>query len=346
MIHYLIIIIVAVAVFSLVTSPAFATTGDTLSIFTSHKSIPEGETFVLSGKLKDRNLNPIRNAEIIIWESDRTANSHVGVTTTNSNGEYQIVVTAKYWDGIGNAVEIFAFAGGVVSVKSPEITINIEKPNSYNSGSSSIGTSNPSIGTYFNTKLSLQIIDGSSQGYIKVKPTLTYSSGNKLSNYDISIFVDKEHKGIVKSDQWSSNIYTRQPGHHTIEAYFLETTSNFDSSVRYRASSDSELYFVKAATTSIGSTSTPSSSSSSGVASSDIFPIEYVIVGVALTAAAAGVGIALSKRKKAAPMLYASPANIPVPATDDTQFWVCPNCGKDTQYKNGKQYCDSCKVYL
>ena len=31
---------------------------------------------------------------------------------------------------------------------------------------------------------------------------------------------------------------------------------------------------------------------------------------------------------------------------DDTQFWVCPNCGKDTQYKNGKQYCDSCKAYL
>jgi len=31
---------------------------------------------------------------------------------------------------------------------------------------------------------------------------------------------------------------------------------------------------------------------------------------------------------------------------DDTQFWVCPHCGGDTQYRNGKQYCSSCKIYL
>ena len=346
MIHYLTSIIVAVVVFSLVTSPAFAATGDTLSIFTSHKSIPEGETFVLSGKLTDRNLNPIRNTEIIIWESDPTANSHVGITTTNSNGEYQIVVTAKYWDGIGNSVEIFAFAGGVVSVKSPKITINIEKPNSYNSGGSPIGTYSPSLGTYFDTKLSLQVQDGTNYEYIKVKPTLTYGSVNKLSNYDVSIYVDGKFKTKVLSNLLSSNIYTGS-GHHTITASFSETTSSFDSSVRYRASGDTEIYFVKTTTTSVSSTGSPSSGSSSSVTSSDSFPIEYVIVGIAIAAVAAGVGIALSKRKKTAPMVYASPANIPVaPASDDTQFWVCPNCGKDTQYKNGKQYCDSCKVYL
>ena len=346
MIHYLISIIVAVVVFSLVTSPAFAGTGDTLTIFTSHKSIPEGETFVLSGKLKDRNLNPIRNTEIIIWESDRTGNSHVGKTATNSNGEYQISVTAKYWDGVGNAVEIFAFAGGVVSVKSPEITIIIEKPNSYNLGGGSIGISKSSFGSYTNTILSLLVQDSSSQGHINVKPTLTYGTGIKLSNYDVSIYVDKDYKGKVKSDQWLSKIYTG-PGHHTIDAYFVETTSNFDNSLRYRASSDTKIYFVKAATTSVGSSGPPSSGSSSGVTSSDSFPMEYVIVGVVIAAATAGVGIALSKRKKTAPMVYVSPANIPVaPAADDTQFWVCPNCGKDTQYKNRKQYCDSCKVYL
>jgi len=31
---------------------------------------------------------------------------------------------------------------------------------------------------------------------------------------------------------------------------------------------------------------------------------------------------------------------------DDTQFWVCPNCGNDTQMKDGRQYCLSCKIYL
>jgi len=31
---------------------------------------------------------------------------------------------------------------------------------------------------------------------------------------------------------------------------------------------------------------------------------------------------------------------------EDTQFWVCPNCGNDTQMKDGRQYCSSCKIYL
>ncbi len=31
---------------------------------------------------------------------------------------------------------------------------------------------------------------------------------------------------------------------------------------------------------------------------------------------------------------------------DDTQFWACPNCGRDTQMKDGRQYCPSCKFYL
>ena len=32
--------------------------------------------------------------------------------------------------------------------------------------------------------------------------------------------------------------------------------------------------------------------------------------------------------------------------SDDTQFWVCPNCGNNTQMKDGRQYCPSCKIYL
>jgi len=32
--------------------------------------------------------------------------------------------------------------------------------------------------------------------------------------------------------------------------------------------------------------------------------------------------------------------------SDETQFWVCPNCGNNTQMKDGRQYCPSCKIYL
>jgi len=31
---------------------------------------------------------------------------------------------------------------------------------------------------------------------------------------------------------------------------------------------------------------------------------------------------------------------------EETQFWVCPNCGGNTQMKDGRQYCYSCKIYL
>ncbi|MBT4327377.1 MAG: signal peptidase I [Candidatus Nitrosopelagicus sp.] len=31
---------------------------------------------------------------------------------------------------------------------------------------------------------------------------------------------------------------------------------------------------------------------------------------------------------------------------DETQFWVCPNCGGNTQMKESRQYCPSCKFYL
>jgi len=31
---------------------------------------------------------------------------------------------------------------------------------------------------------------------------------------------------------------------------------------------------------------------------------------------------------------------------DETQFWVCPDCGGDTQAKNEKQFCSKCNVYL
>ena len=35
-----------------------------------------------------------------------------------------------------------------------------------------------------------------------------------------------------------------------------------------------------------------------------------------------------------------------IPSSDDTQFWVCPHCGADTQSRKGKQFCSKCNVYL
>jgi len=376
MIYYLIGIVVAVAVFSLVTNSSFAAEYTVVTISSSHKSVLEGENFVLSGYLRDRNWDPIRNAEIFILEIDKSGgtveNEKVAMATTDSNGGYQISVTAKYWDGTGNTVELLALYA-TDSAKSQIITVNILEPNS---GATSRLDCNPCA--KFTPQLSLQVQDGTGEGTIQVKPTLTYGSGIKLATNDVSIYVDGNYKTRVSSNLLSSNIYTGS-GHHTIKASIGALR---DSLASYDPSSDTETYFVKATTSgnpagppssgsssgttssgsssgttssgsSSGTTSSGSSSgttisgSSSGITSSDSFPIGYVIAGVAVAAVAAGVGIALSKRKKITPMVYTSPANIPMtPTSDDTQFWVCPNCGKDTQYKNGEDITDKGRVQL
>jgi len=52
------------------------------------------------------------------------------------------------------------------------------------------------------------------------------------------------------------------------------------------------------------------------------------------------------KRKKLSVQRTAHKKPRAVPTQDDTQFWVCPNCGNNTQTKGGRQYCSSCKIYL
>jgi len=99
--------------------------------------------------------------------------------------------------------------------------------------STSSSTSQPTRSkTYYDTRLSLTISDGSSQGHIKVLPTLTYGSGSKLGTSDISIYVDGNYKTKVSSNQWSSNIFAGS-GSHTIKASVSELTDSSDSSRKF-----------------------------------------------------------------------------------------------------------------
>ena len=206
-------------------------------------------------------------------------------------------------------------------------------------GTPTSNISTPPKITYYDTKLSLQLTDGTSQGYVKVKPTLTYGSGNALTS-DVSIYVDGTYKTKVTSNQWSSNIYAGS-GSHTIKASITELTSNTNTSIKYRASSDTENYLGKI-TSSQTSTQT---STQTPISNNDDFQMVYAIVIIAIIAVAAGVGITLSKRKKITPIISAQPAQVQTPS-DETQFWVCPHCGSDTEYRNQKQFCSRCNIYL
>jgi len=309
-------------------------------------SIPQAtQTFV--------NPKTPTNISLSVRDGDREGSIQVFPTLETNSGKRIITknisiyengktVTATYsnrWSsdinlGIGTHTITASYFPGTSSYITSSYTLKV-----YVEPSKASTTLPASTLSYHNTFLSLQVTDGTSPEYIKVYPTLTYGSGTKLPTTNISIFVDKVFKSYVLSNQWSKNIWAGA-GSHTIQADFPEIS-------KYRASSDTVNYFVKAATTSVGSTVTSGSGSSSGVTSSDSSLIEYVIVGVAIAAAAVGVGIALSKRRKVVPVMLASPAKAQViQSKDDTQFWVCPNCGNDTQMKDGRQYCFSCKIYL
>ena len=256
-----------------------------------------------------------------------------------SQGTYTI--KAFYGSNARTAETTFYFDGTTFTQTKPPLA----------SGPAGPLSGSPAKTTYYDTQMSLQVQDGTTHGYIKVKPTLTYSSGTKLSTKDISIYVDGKFKTKVSSNLLSSNIYAAT-GSHIIKASVAEFPNTFDSSIRYKASSDTETYDISVI--SQPAPGSPFSSPSVRSQSSDSFLIEYVIVGVAIVAVATGVGIALSQRKKVAPMIYASPAKVPMtpanipvaPTADDTQFWVCPRCGSDTEMYQGKQYCRSCNTYL
>ena len=51
----------------------------------------------------------------------------------------------------------------------------------------------------------------------------------------------------------------------------------------------------------------------------------------------------LNKLEKIEPTLQKNSSQV---IQEETQFWVCPHCGGDTEYRGGKQYCNTCKVYL
>jgi len=142
--------------------------------------------------------------------------------------------------------------------------------------------------TYFDSVLSLVITDGPSAGNIKVYPGLTDLPGNPLSSTDVEIYVDGSLKTVVSSNHWSNDIWAGS-GSHTIRAVVSEISDLSDISVKYRSSSNSMPFTVKAAGTGSGF--------SSGSQSDEVFPIEYVIA-IIVIAAGVGIVLAFSKRKK------------------------------------------------
>ncbi len=121
---------------------------------------------------------------------------------------------------------------------------------------------NETVETTYPTLLSLQVVNGSSPGNIKVNPELTYGSGSKLSVSSVKIYVDGNFTTEVSSNQWSSDILVGL-GNHTIKASVPEITDPSNSLVKYQSSSDTVINYA-------------------GI-TEETFPIEYIIIVIIAT---------------------------------------------------------------
>jgi len=69
-------------------------------------------------------------------------------------------------------------------------------------------------------------------------------------------------------------------------------------------------------------------------------PVNYVIIAIII-----GIMVfkQISKSKKEKEIDFDDSVNS---ENDKTDFWVCPNCNGNIQMKDGREYCQSCKIYL
>jgi|SaaInlStandDraft_2_1057019.scaffolds.fasta_scaffold12039_2 hypothetical protein len=91
-------------------------------------------------------------------------------------------------------------------------------------------------------------------------------------------------------------------------------------------------------------TPTPSANSiQPSTSSAPSVSMEFIILGMGMIVVAVVVITVFLKMKKTV-VKSTIPSNPQKP--DTTQFWVCPNCGGNTQMKESRQYCTSCNIYL
>ena len=257
------VILLTILVLGIISIPAAdAASNGRLTIKPSDKSIEKGKQITFSGKLTDRNGEAIARSNIILWENDGGKNSQIGSGTTSLRGEYKISVTADYWDGIGNQVEIFAYAGKG-SLKSPTITITIDKPRtSYSSPSQSNNYIQPAQSkTNVNSKLFLEIKVDSNQ-CITLKPNLTTTNGfSKINSKNIGIYVNQDKIGKISSNNWTS-IGCYKNGDYSFTAKFsgFATSTHLYKSSSHTINYDLSNLITKAKTSSSSNQKTTSTS--------------------------------------------------------------------------------------
>jgi len=244
-----IIALVAVAMIGVMVPNVFAAEQDTQITFKrSHASIYYGETITFSGSLKDGLGYALSHEKIVIWDKDTLNYEFVASTRTDARGNYEVSVTAEYWDGQGGQAELIAhFSGNGFNkeavTKSTYVNVNVPR-NTY-SEPEHVRTITNDQSSY----LSLEVMKGSESNTFRVKSSLYDLAGNNIPHSSISVYANNQYKGSVTAGQWSHSM-SCDPGNNLIKI----SANQFQYGViTYSASNDSEYFTCKSTSNSISS---------------------------------------------------------------------------------------------
>ncbi len=256
------IFVILVIIISFITVPVFAAEQDSkLKFERSHASIYYGDKITFSGSLKDGLGYALAFESINILEDDGSNGSEwIASTTTDARGNYKVSVTAGYWDGKGNPVEVYAVYSGngfnkSVSTKTYTVNVDPRPGSSYTESQKSDRT----IVSYRTSILTIDLMKGSQLETFRVYPKLTDPNGNEISYSGISVYVDNQYKGTVSANMWSHSISCNL-GNNFISI----SSSEFQIGANtYSSRSDSESFYCEPKVTESKSTTTKSTTQKS-----------------------------------------------------------------------------------
>jgi len=210
---------------------------------------------------------------------------------------------------------------------------------------------------WHDTDTSLQILQGSDPGYVRIHPKVIDDIGKKISS-NVSIFVDGTLVQKINSNEYSEDIWIAS-GTHTVKAVFPELRSNLDKQNIYRESEASQKFTVDSSGVVIKDPLDPQPPdpptfcdpgfvlqngncvrvSSGGDEIDPSILLVLIVIGIIV----AVVGITISKRKKgksSAKRQKIAPVISTSKVTSKAKATFCKKCG--VSIPHGSKFCKKC----
>ncbi len=238
------IILLLVLVIGVVAIPSVGAVVGKLTIKGESSTIYFNESVYYKGKLTDSEGYAISFERINIWENVNGEWQYITQGKTSARGEYKITIPANHWN---YAKTVNILANSASSIQSTSLSLNIEKPYSYQvkqQNNNYIQSS--AINHNVDTNIVLKVRGDKINNSVELNPILTTSNGNELYSDDIKIYVNEEFLGTIPANKWSNSL--------SFKSGFYSFTAKYEGVIIYETiynpSSGKANYDLNGSTTS------------------------------------------------------------------------------------------------